>query len=233
MHPQTVQAETDLAFEDVVLSWSGGKDSAMALFSLKQDPSLRVPYLLTTVTDDYQRVTVHGVRRSLLHQQVAAVGAELIEVMIPASCRHDEYASLMEQAITSPPLTAIHIHAFADLYLQDVRDYREGNLAKLKKTGLFPVWGRNTHDLAEEFLALGFRAKIVSLDPALLDADFAGQEFDQMFLEEIPEGVDPCGENGEFHTFVYDGPIFQQPVPIAIGQTVMRRGHVYTDLVPA
>ena len=215
---------------DVVLSWSGGKDSAMALLALRGDATVRVSHLLTTVTEDYQRVTTHGVRRQLLKLQAAALGIDLLEVTIPAKCSHDHYATLMERALTSPPLDEIRTHAFADLYLRDVRTYREENLTKLDKTALFPVWGRETHAFAEEVINLGFRAKVVALDPTVLNTDLAGRDFDASFLDALPPTIDPCGENGEFHTFVYDGPIFRQPVPITVGQTVERDGLVYTDL---
>ena len=205
----------------------------MALLALRQDASLRLAYLLTTVTEDYQRITTHGVRRQLLQQQAAGLGLDLLEVMIPATCTHDDYAALMEQALASPPLQSIRTHAFADLYLADVRTYREENLAKLNKTALFPVWGRETYGFAENFIKLGFSAKIVALDPTVLDPDLAGHDFDHKFLDALPPTVDPCGENGEFHTFVYDGPVFHQPVPITVGQTVERDGFVYTDLIPA
>lgn len=222
----------DAGPHDVVLSWSGGKDSAMALLALQQDVGVRLAYLLTVVTEDYQRITTHGVRRELLQQQSSALGLGLLEVMIPATCTHDDYAALMEQALTSPPLQGIRTHAFADLYLADVRAYREENLAALDKTALFPVWGRDTRRFAEDFIELGFKAKVVSLDPTVMEPDLAGHDFDNRFLAALPPTVDPCGENGEFHTFVYDGPVFRQPVPITVGQTLERDGFVYTDLVP-
>lgn len=221
-----------MAAKDVVLSWSGGKDSAMALNVLRRDPSLRIAYLLTIVTKDYGRVSIHGVRRTLLARQAEAIDIELFEVAIPAQCTHKTYQASMVAALTSPPLAGIDTHAFADLFLEDVRAYRETNLAKLGKTPLFPVWGRDTSALAREFIALGFRAVVVCLDPRILTPDFAGRQFDEAFLDDLPDDVDPCGENGEFHTFVYDGPTFGEPVDITLGEAVIRDGFVFQDLLP-
>ena len=218
--------------EDVVLSWSGGKDSAMALNVLRRDPSIKVAYLLTTVTNDYGRVSIHGVRRSVLAMQAESIGNNLFEVMLPAQCSNETYQARMVAALTSPPLADIDMHAFADLFLEDVRAYRENNLQQLGKAAIFPLWGRDTSALAREFIALGFRAVIVCLDPTLLSRDFAGRQYDESFLEDLPDDVDPCGENGEFHTFVYDGPTFAKPVEISLGEEVVRDGFVFQDLLP-
>jgi uncharacterized protein (TIGR00290 family) len=222
-----------MAATDVVLSWSGGKDSAMALHVLRQDPSLRVAYLLTTVSKDYGRVSIHGVRRALVAEQADALGIDLFEVEIPARCSHETYQAAMVAALTSPPLSRIDTHAFADLFLADVREYRVGNLATLDKTPIFPLWSRDTGSLAREFIALGFRALVVCLDPRALSPDFAGRQFDESFLDDLPDGVDPCGENGEFHTFVYEGPIFDRRVDVTLGESVTREGFVFQDLLPA
>jgi uncharacterized protein (TIGR00290 family) len=222
-----------MAASDVVLSWSGGKDSAMALRLLRQDPSRRVAYLLTTVTDEYERVSIHGVRRTLLQQQAAALGLDLFEVTIPAVCTNETYQTRMITALTSARLARIDTHAFADLFLDDVRAYREANLAKLGKKAIFPVWGRETAQLAREFIALGFRAVVVCADSRILDPDFAGREFDLAFLHDLPQEIDPCGENGEFHTFVYDGPGFSSPIRLERGETVARDGFAFKDLVEA
>jgi uncharacterized protein (TIGR00290 family) len=219
--------------EVVALSWSGGKDSAIALKVLREDPSLRVAYLLTTITDEYERVSIHGVRRTLLERQAEAVGISLVEVVIPARCTNEIYQASMVAALTSVPLAEIDTHAFADLFLEDVRSYRETNLAKLGKTPIFPIWGRDTTRLAHEFTDLGFRAKIVCVDTRILDPNFAGREFDLALLRDLPQGVDPCGENGEFHTFVYDGPGFSSSIAFNVGETVIREGLAYKDLVEA
>ena len=204
----------------------------MALHALRQDPSINVAYLLTTLTEDYGRVSIHGVRRELLERQADAIGADLLQVGIPADCSHETYQSRMIAALTSPPLIQIHTHAFADLFLEDVRAYRETNLAALGKRAMFPVWGRDTSALAREFIALGFRAVVVCLDPRFMSRDFAGREFDESFLEDLPDNVDPCGENGEFHTFVFDGPTFTEPLAIQLGDEVTRDGFVFRDLLP-
>ncbi len=216
---------------DVLLSWSGGKDSATALHMLRQDSSYEVDCLLTTVTEDYDRISVHGVRRSLLHRQAEALDVDLCEVSIPAPCTHETYQSSMVAALTSPRLAGIDTHAFADLFLEDVRAYREANLAELGKQAIFPVWGQDTEVLARDFISLGFHAVVVCVDSRILDQKFAGREFDQALLEDLPTNVDPCGENGEFHTFVYDGPGFRLPVRFDRGKTVLRDGFAFRDLI--
>ena len=225
--------EGRVAPTDVVLSWSGGKDSAMALNVLRQNPSVRIVYLLTTVTKDYERISIHGVRRVLLARQAQAIGMDLVEVEIPARCAHDTYEAKMLAALTSPPLARVDTHAFADLFLQDVRAYRATNLAKLNKTAIFPLWGRDTSALARDFIGLGFRAVVVCLDPRVLNPNFAGRQFDEAFLQDLPDNVDPCGENGEFHTFVYDGPNFVTSVDVTLGEVITRDGFVFQDLLPA
>jgi uncharacterized protein (TIGR00290 family) len=219
--------------EEVVLSWSGGKDSAMALHELRRDEAFRVTHLLTTVSKDYERVSVHGVRRSLLALQAEALGLDLVEVEIPAECTHDAYEAVMTSAISSPPLAELDMHAFADLYLADVRSYRERNLGRLDKRAIFPVWGRDTKTFAREVIALGFEAVVACVDPRALSPDFAGRRFDDGFLDDLPGNVDPCGENGEFHTFVHAGPIFDRPVDVTLGERVARGGFVFQDLLPA
>jgi uncharacterized protein (TIGR00290 family) len=222
-----------MAATDIVLSWSGGKDSTMALHVLRPELSNRIAYLLTTVTEDYQRVSIHGVRRGLLERQAAAIDLDLFEVTIPARCTHETYQANMVAALTSPPLTGIETYAFADLFLEDVRVYRETNLARLGKKAIFPVWGRDTNALAHEFITLGFRAIVVCVDTRILNPDFAGREFDLGLLADLPKQIDPCGENGEFHTFVYDGPGFSTPIRFKRGETVVREGFAFKDLVAA
>ena len=218
---------------DVLLSWSGGKDSAMALHTLRKDSSYKVDRLLTTITEDYDRISIHGVRRALLRSQAEAIGIDLFEVAIPAECTHETYRSSMAAALTSPRLAGIDTHAFADLFLEDVRAYRETNLAELGKKPIFPVWGHDTETLARDFISLGFRAVVVCADTKILDHEFAGREFDRGLLDDLPKDVDPCGENGEFHTFVYDGPGFRFPVGFDRGETVVRDGYAFRDLVEA
>ena len=205
----------------------------MALHMLRQDSSYGVDCLLTTITEDYDRISIHGVRRSLLHRQAEAVDVDLFEVPIPAECTHEIYRSSMTAALTSPRLAGFETHAFADLFLEDVRAYREANLAELGKQAVFPVWGRDTGNFARDFISLGFRAVVVCVDSRILDQRFAGAEFDLALLDDLPTDVDPCGENGEFHTFVYDGPGFRFPIQFDRGETVVRDGFAFKDLVEA
>jgi uncharacterized protein (TIGR00290 family) len=188
--------------------------------------------LITTVTSDYGRISMHGVRRELLARQAQAVGLPLVEVAIPAACSNDVYEQRMAQALVESPLREAETIAFGDLFLADIRAYREERLRAVGKRALFPLWGRDTSALAREFMAAGLRAILVCVDPAKLDASFAGREFDQRLLAELPPGVDPCGENGEFHTFVYAGPLFSEPISCQIGDVVSRDGFVFCDLLP-
>ncbi len=212
------------------LSWSGGKDSALTLWTLRRQ-DVEPEALITTVTDSYDRISMHGVRRELLARQADAAGIPLIEVRIPPACVNEVYEARMAQAFASPPLSDVEEVAFGDLFLEDVRAYREERLAATGRRGLFPLWGHDTGVLAREFIAAGFQARIVSLDPRVLDASFAGRAYDEQLLAELPASVDPCGENGEFHTFVHAGPIFSQPVACETGEVVEREGFVFCDLL--
>ena len=213
-----------------MLSWSGGKDSALTLWALGRE-ALQPRALITTVTEGYDRISMHGVRRALLAQQAHALGIALVEVVIPPACTNELYEARMAAAFASPPLSAVDAVAFGDLYLEDVRAYREERLAAAGKRGLFPLWGKDTALLAREFIAAGFEAIIVCLDPRRLDASFAGRPYDERLLADLPPDVDPCGENGEFHTFVHAGPIFAQPIPCAVGDAVERDGFVFCDVI--
>jgi uncharacterized protein (TIGR00290 family) len=213
----------------VALAWSGGKDSALALAALVRDGT-EVAALLTTFTDDYDRVSMHGVRRALVRDQAAATGLPLVEVGIPAGCVDDVYAARMEAAFRSPPLVELDAVAFGDLFLEDVRAYREEQLARAGKAALFPLWGRDTAALARSFVGEGFEAYVVCVDTRRLDASFAGRDYDAAFLEELPAGIDQCGENGEFHSFVHAGPCFGRPVPCRVGGHVTREGFAFADL---
>jgi uncharacterized protein (TIGR00290 family) len=215
------------------LSWSGGKDSALALWAMREEQGVEPAALLTTFTEDYGRVSIHAVRRELLEAQAAAVGVPLVEVLIPAACVNEVYEERMAAALDSPPLAEVEEFAFADLFLADIRAYREERLAAIGRRATFPVWGRETAALAERFVAAGFEATLVCVDPRRLDPSFAGRAFDADLLRDLPADVDPCGENGEFHTFVTAGPIFSAPVAVAHGETVEREGFVFHDLLPA
>jgi len=212
------------------LSWSGGKDSALTLWTLRRQ-DVEPEALITTVTDSYDRISMHGVRRELLARQADAAGIPLIEVRIPPACVNEVYEARMAQAFASPPLSDVEEVAFGDLFLEDVRAYREERLAATGRRGLFPLWGHDTGVLAREFIAAGFQARIVSLDPRTLDASFAGRAYDEQLLADLPASVDPCGENGEFHTFVHAGPIFSQPVACETGEVVEREGFIFCDLL--
>jgi uncharacterized protein (TIGR00290 family) len=215
----------------VVMSWSGGKDSAQAVKVLLDDHAMDVTALLTTITEGYERVSMHAIRVDLLRSQAAAVGLPLVEVRIPPTCVDDTYRDRMASAIASEPIAGIDDHAFGDLFLEEVRSYREATLAGVGKRAVFPLWKVPTEELAGRFIADGFRAVVTCVDPAKLDPSFAGREFDAGFLDDLPPSVDPCGENGEFHTFVYDGPIFRSPIPFSHGETVERDGFVFHDVL--
>jgi uncharacterized protein (TIGR00290 family) len=217
----------------VALSWSGGKDSSLALWVMREELGIEPSALLTTFTEDYDRVSMHAVRRELLRAQAAAVGVPLVEVGIPAACVNEVYEERMAAALDSPPLADAEEFAFADLFLADIRAYREERLASIGRRATFPLWDRDTTALAARFVEVGFEATLVCVDPEQLDGSFAGRAFDADLLRDLPEGVDPCGENGEFHTFVTAGPIFSAPVPVEHGETVERDGFVFHDLLPA
>jgi uncharacterized protein (TIGR00290 family) len=185
------------------------------------------------VTESYERISMHGVRRELLARQAEALRVPLVEVLIPPSCVNEIYDARMAEAFAGAPLCEVEAVAFGDLFLEDVRAYREGRLAAAGKRGLFPLWGHDTAALAREFLDAGFEATLVCVDPRALDPAFAGRRYDERLLAELPPDVDPCGENGEFHTFVSAGPIFAGPIACVAGEIVERDGFVFCDLTPA
>jgi len=178
--------------------------------------------LITTVTEGHERISMHGVRRELLARQAEAMGITLVEVLIPPSCVNEIYDNRMAEAFAAEPLSGIETVAFGDLFLEDVRAYREGRLAAADKRGLFPLWGQDTTTLAREFIDAGFQATLACVDPRRLDPSFAGRAFDRDLLADLPPDVDPCGENGEFHTFVHAGPIFRQPIAVQRGDQETR-----------
>jgi uncharacterized protein (TIGR00290 family) len=219
--------------EPVLLAWSGGKDSALALDALRAAGEVRVCGLITTVTAGYERISMHGVRRTLLDAQAAAVGLPLIEARIPVRASNDSYEAAFAAALAPVRAAGVMRVAFGDLFLSDIRAYRERQLAALGMRALFPLWLRDTPALAREFIARGFEAVLVCLDPAKIAPSFAGRAFDSQLLHDLPSGADPCGENGEFHTFVFNGPGFIRPVPIVVGPVVERDGFVFCDLTEA
>jgi uncharacterized protein (TIGR00290 family) len=198
-----------------------------------RNDGIRIAALLTTVTETFERISMHGVRVALLRRQAASVGLPLNEVRIPPMCSNEEYEERMNRALSSPALHEYERYAFGDLFLEDVREYREERLTAAGKHGVWPLWKENTKELARIFIDVGFRARVVTVDPAQLAPSYCGREFDASFLNDLPPAVDPCGERGEFHTFVYDGPIFRRPVDARRGQTVERDGFVFCDLVPS
>lgn len=215
----------------VVFSWSAGKDSAFGLWTLLRDPGFEVRALLTTLTEGYDRVSISGVREELLEHQARTIGLPLVKVWIPPACPNAVYEERMAQALAAEPLRSVCHVAFGDLYLADVRAYREGRLAVAGKAAVFPLWGRDTAALAREMIASGFRATVVCLDPRILPASFAGRAFDERLLADLPEGVDPCGERGEFHTFVWDAPMYSASIPCRIGGVVTRDSFVFCDVL--
>jgi len=216
----------------LVFAWSGGKDSAMALHSLREDPQFAVTALLTTVTEGFERISMHGVRRELLALQADSIGLPLSEVRIPPECPNSLYESRMAEACLRFQERGVRHIAFGDIFLRDLRAYRERNLAELDMLAVFPLWGIDTRQLAARFVKKGFRAITVCIDPKKLDSSFAGRQLDASFFEDLPAGVDPCGENGEFHTFVFDGPVFRSPVRFRTGRIVERDSFVFCDLIP-
>ena len=220
--------------EPVALSWSGGKDSALALQHLRASGTHDVVVLLTSVTREYDRVSIHGVRRALLEAQAATLGLPLIEVWLEPKSSDAAYqrAFLDALEVVAERYPAVNHIAFGDLYLRDVRDYRDRLLAGTPYRGLYPLWERPTRALADSFVADGFEATIVCVDETQIDARFAGRRFDQSLLADLPATADPCGENGEFHTFVHAGPIFDRPIAVVPGEIVRREERfTYCDLV--
>ena len=217
--------------EPVLFCWSGGKDSAMALHAVLQDAQLRVAALLTTVTEGYDRVSMHGVRRELLREQARQIGLPLHEVFIPPECVNPIYEARMAEALRVHHARGIRKVAFGDIFLEDLRAYREKNLARMGMTTLFPIWKRDTRELIRSFHADGFRSIAVCVDIKVLNRSFAGRELDEAFFRDLPADVDCCGENGEFHTFAFDGPIFREPVQFRTGERLERDGFVFCDLL--
>ena len=221
---------------DIVLAWSGGKDSTLALAVLRADPRYRLVALLTTVTREYDRISIHGVRRAVLEAQTAALGLPLIEASISSGASNTEYEAAFAMALRTaqerwPGLCHI---AFGDLFLADVRAYREALLASLGWTGVFPLWGESTAALAEQFIRTGYRAILTCVDTTQLGPEFAGRQFDATFLADLPDTVDPCGERGEFHTCVYAGPLFARPLPLITGERLRRDARFeYCDVLLA
>jgi uncharacterized protein (TIGR00290 family) len=213
------------------LAWSSGKDSAWSLHVMRQRGDIEVVALLTTVNQKYQRVAMHAVRESVLDAQAAAAVLPLVKVEIPSPCPNEVYERAMAEAMERARANGITHVVFGDLFLEDIRKYREENLAKCGMTPVFPLWLRPTRELAKEMIAGGLRAYLTCVDPKKLDARFAGRAFDEKLLAELPASVDPCGENGEFHTCVVAGPMFSAPIAVDAGEIVTRDGFVFADFL--
>jgi uncharacterized protein (TIGR00290 family) len=216
----------------VLVSWSSGKDSAWMLHLLRQEGRLDGAALLTTINESADRVAMHGVRRTLLEAQAAAAGLPLRVIRLPHPCSNDVYEARMRTAVEQAVADGFTTAAFGDLFLEDVRHYRERHLAGTGLTPLFPLWGRNTAELAREMVGAGVKATVTCVDPRVLDRRFAGRRFDAAFLNELPPGVDPCGERGEFHTVVTAGPMFNREITVTYGTIVEREGFVFADVLP-
>lgn len=213
-----------------LISWSSGKDSAWTLHVLRQSNEYEIAGLLTTLNGNFDRVAMHGVRRKLLEAQAEAAGLPLWKVPLPWPCSNQEYEAAMSAACAKAIDAGIQAVAFGDLFLEDVRQYREDRMRGTGLTPVFPIWKRDTRQLIHEMCGEGLRSRIVCLDPEKLPASFAGRDLDSQLVAEFPANVDPCGEKGEFHTFVYDGPMFTHAISIENGEVVTRDGFVFADL---
>lgn len=216
--------------EKVLLSWSGGKDSALAFHEISQNQRYEIVGLLTTVTEDYHRISMHGVREALLEQQAGAIGLPISKVLISKNGSNEEYESQMKEVLLQFQQSGVNAVVFGDIFLEDIRKYREENLARVGMKGVFPLWGKD--NLPQAFIDSGFKAIVTCVDTKALDKNFVGRLFDGEFLAELPASVDPNGENGEFHSFVYEGPIFRKKISYRIGEVVKRDSFYYCDLEP-
>ncbi len=203
-------------------NWSTGKDSALALYTVLQDPKFEVTQLVTSINSHYNRVTMHGVRRELVMQQAQSIGIPLTTLELPQNPSAKTYETIMLHTLETLKTQGCTHTVFGDIFLEDLRLYRENQLQKINITPHFPLWKRNTHDLLKEFIDLGFKAKIICLNANVLDKSFLGRELDYDFIQDLPKHVDPCGENGEFHTFCYEGPVFKTPISFETGEKIYR-----------
>lgn len=223
--------EEAIVRKKAAISWSSGKDSCYALQLLDRTGLYDFRYLVTTVTTAYERVSMHGVRRELLKEQSDSLGIPLLNVEIPPNCSNEDYERIMNENIENLRSEGVKYMVFGDIFLQDIRDYRERQLNGTGIKPLFPLWGKETSKLAHEIIESGIRARVVSLDPSKVSPKLCGLDFDADLLNQLPENVDRCGENGEFHTFVYSTPMFSKPIEIRNGETVERDGFIFTDLL--
>lgn len=219
--------------EKAFVSWSSGKDSAFALYEARRLGLAQIAGILVTINEKYDRVAMHGVRHSLLDRQIEALGLPAIKVMIPSPCPNEIYEARMADACAALKAQGVFQIVFGDLFLEDIRAYREEKLSSVGMQGLFPLWRRDTASLARAMIDAGLVAHLVCVDPKRLDKSFAGRRFDHALLADLPPGVDPCGENGEYHTVVSQGPMFAKPIDVNVSVVVERDGFVFADVVPA
>jgi len=219
--------------QNVLFSWSGGKDSVLALYDILDSGSYTIAALLTTITEDYDRISMHGVRTVLLEQQARSLSLPLEKVFLTKHSSNEEYEEKMTRVLKYYRKSGIQSVIFGDIFLEDIRKYREDNLSKLNMNAVFPLWKKDTRKLAGQFIDSGFKAVITCVDTKFMDSRFAGRELDNKFLSDLPSSVDPCGENGEFHSFVYAGPIFDREISTIRGEIVLRDDRFsYCDLLP-
>jgi len=219
--------------KNVLISWSGGKDSSLALYEIQKSRDYEITALITTVTSDYDRVSMHGLRTNLLDEQVNSLDIPLEKVFISNKASNEEYESSLNKVLLNYKESGIRDVVFGDLFLEEIKKYREDLLGKIGMECVFPIWKRDTVKLAKRFIELGFKAITVCVDSNVLGEEFAGREFDEQLLDDLPLGIDPCGENGEFHTFVYDGPIFKNRIDHQLGEIVLRdERFYYCDILP-
>ncbi len=222
-----------IAMEKALFAWSGGKDSAMALYELRKSGYCEVAALLSVITEGFDRISMHGVRRVLLERQAELLDLPLEKIYISKKSSNEEYEEKMREILLRFKSNGVTSVVFGDIFLEDLRKYREENLTKIKMNGNFPIWKRDTTELADTFINLGFKAVITCVDSKVLDKSFVGRIFDRQFLHDLPSNVDPCGENGEFHSFVCDGPIFKNEILFDFGKIILRKNRFfYCDLLP-
>jgi len=215
-----------------LLSWSSGKDSAWALYLLRQDPGIEILGLFTVMNEQFNRVSMHSTRRELLQRQADAVGLPLRTINLPHPCTNEQYDTIMRQFVTESAANEVECMAFGDLFLEDIREYRENQLKGTGIEAMFPLWGTPTRELAEHMLSAGLDAYVSSVDLKKLPLHFAGRKWSRELIAELPQDCDPCGENGEIHTIVVAGPMFRRPISISVGQIVERDGFAYADIIP-
>ncbi len=218
--------------EKIIFSWSTGKDSTLALYRILKQGEYEVVSLLTVLSKEYDRVSMHGVRRTLLEEQAKAMELPVEEVFLSSTASNEEYENQMESVLTRFKEMGVSSVAFGDIFLEDLRRHRENNLAKVGMKGIFPNWGRNTTGLIQELLDRGFKAVITCVDGRVLNPEFAGRMIDDSFLSALPPNIDPCGENGEYHSFVFKSPIFKNQLAIRTGEVIQRESFYFCDLIP-